>query len=80
MAAMAGVPELTKVVAFLPDGTAIRGTYDGYGRVDGVDLNASGQFNDAKFVLLQFINEDMIIIDPWGVFIYLGVFFLIFVF
>jgi hypothetical protein len=34
-----GFPRLSKVVALLPSGEIVRGFYDGYGRVGGVDLH-----------------------------------------
>ena len=33
-----GIPRLNVVVALLPSGRKIEGSYDGYGRVDGVEL------------------------------------------
>ena len=47
-----GFPRLSKVVALLPDGEIIRGSYDGYGRVGGVSLAEDlDQWDDVKFVL-----------------------------
>ncbi|NBT32704.1 MAG: hypothetical protein EBT13_12620 [Rhodobacteraceae bacterium] len=34
-------PDFTQVVALLPNGEIIRGAYDGYGRVDGIDVMES---------------------------------------
>ena len=44
-----GYPELYKVVALLPSGKKIEGVYDGYGRVDGVELH--NKWEKVKFVL-----------------------------
>lgn len=44
-----GFPRLSKVVALLPDGEIIRGSYDGYGRVNGVNL--TDDWDNVKFVL-----------------------------
>lgn len=45
---------LSKVVVLYPDGTKLEGEYDGYGRVDGVDILKDGydhdKWNDIKFV------------------------------
>jgi hypothetical protein len=50
-----GFPELSDVTVLFPDGRIIAGSYDGYGRVDGVDLCPDGYdertWNRIKFVL-----------------------------
>ncbi len=46
-----GYSSLNRVVALLPNGTKITGSYDGYGRVDGIELHE--QWDDVKFVLEQ---------------------------
>lgn len=48
------VPQLSNVVALLPNGAIVEGSYDGYGRVDGKDLreiDGKWIWNDVKFVL-----------------------------
>lgn len=50
-----GYPELNEVVVLFPDGTKVEGSYDGYGRVGGVDLCPDGYdhrlWEKLKFVL-----------------------------
>ena len=46
-----GYNALNTVVALLPNGTKITGSYDGYGRVNGIELHE--QWDKVKFVLLQ---------------------------
>lgn len=45
---------LSQVVVLYPDGTKLEGEYDGYGRVDGVDILKNGydhdEWNKIKFV------------------------------
>lgn len=52
---MRGFPELSEVVALFPDGSRLIGSYDGYGRVGGVDLMDDGYdekgWNAIKLVL-----------------------------
>ena len=54
-----GYPALNNVVALLPNGTKITGSYDGYGRVNGTELH--DEWDDVKFVLTQhytIVNPD----------------------
>jgi len=57
-----GYPEFTQVVALLPNGEIIYGPYDGYGRVDGIDLMESprGRFwwPRVKLVLERFYDGE----------------------
>ena len=59
MAELADFPQLSNVVAFLEDGTILKGCYDGYGRINGVDLNVAGDYEAAKFVLKQHYKPGM---------------------
>jgi len=51
-------PEFYEVVVLYPDGRKIEGTYDGYGRVDGVPICGEGYDHDiwlsVKFVLKKY--------------------------
>ena len=51
-----GYAALNRVVALLPNGAKIRGSYDGYGRVDGQELHE--EWDDVKFVLEQHYNNE----------------------
>jgi len=57
-----GYTSLNEVVALLPDGTKITGSYDGYGRVNGVDLveaeDRSWQWPKVKMVLLDYYEGE----------------------
>lgn len=56
-----GVPQLSEVVALLPNGMVIEGTYDGYGRVDGNDLREIDNewiWDNVKFVLKLCYNGE----------------------
>jgi hypothetical protein len=49
-----GFPSLTNVVALKPDGTKMEGIYDGYGRLNDVDIYEKGNLDEwdkVKFVL-----------------------------
>jgi hypothetical protein len=46
-----GFQALNNVVALLPNGEKITGSYDGYGRVNGIELHEC--WDDVKFVLQQ---------------------------
>ena len=50
-----GYPKLHTVVVLYPDGRKVEGSYDGYGRIDGVDLCPNGYDHDLweslKFVI-----------------------------
>lgn len=50
MAVRADVPELSRVVALFPNGKIVMGVYDGYGRVDDLDMDYE-TFESIKFVL-----------------------------
>jgi hypothetical protein len=51
-----GYPALNNVVALLPNGTKITGSYDGYGRVNGTELHE--EWDDVKLVLVQHYNGE----------------------
>lgn len=51
-----GYKALNTVVALLPNGTKIVGSYDGYGRVNGTEVRE--QWDDVKFVLAQHYNGE----------------------
>ena len=59
MAFLGDMPELSEVVALLPNGSIIKGMYDGYGRINDVDLNESDDFDAAKFVLEKYFKPTM---------------------
>lgn len=44
-----GIWKLNRVIALLPDGRKFRGSYDGYGRVDGHEV--AEEWDKVKFVL-----------------------------
>jgi hypothetical protein len=50
-----GYPELCEIVVLFPDGHTMTGFYDGYGRIDGEDIQPEGYDDEAwnaiKFVL-----------------------------
>ena len=50
-----GFPKLNEIVVLFPNGEKLEGSYDGYGRVGGVDLMPDGyiekDWDDLKFVL-----------------------------
>jgi hypothetical protein len=46
-----GIPRLNLVVALLPDGRKVEGSYDGYGRVEGVELH--DDWDRVKLVLQE---------------------------
>ena len=58
MSERAGLPEFSEVVALFRNGAVLRGSYDGYGRIDGVSLmdDSRYDFDDAKFVLAKFFK------------------------
>lgn len=58
MTEMVGIPDLSDVVALLPNGSRIVGSYDGYGRIGPISLIDDGIFEDAKFVLKRFYNGE----------------------
>ena len=49
-----GIPHLNNVVALLPDGRKFEGSYDGYGRVNGIDLLPDG-YVEKKWDALKFV-------------------------
>lgn len=49
-----GYPELNEVIVLYPDGKKIEGSYDGYGRVDGVDL-CPGGYDHQLWTKLKFV-------------------------
>ena len=55
-------PEFFEVVVLYPDGHKIEGAYDGYGRVDGVDICPDGYdhklWEKVKFVLKKHYNGE----------------------
>lgn len=55
-----GIPRLNRVVALLPDGRRIAGTYDGYGRVEGetgrVELH--DDWDRVKFILAEWYEGE----------------------
>jgi hypothetical protein len=57
-----GYDLLNEVVALLPNGTKVAGSYDGYGRVGGLSLieNEAGEFiwDSVKMVLRQHYAEE----------------------
>lgn len=55
------VPQLSKVVALLPDGTKAQGLYDGYGRVGGEDVverDGKWVWPKVKMVLANYYNGE----------------------
>lgn len=50
MSSYVGAPVLSDVVALTPNGSVVRGTYDGYGRINGEDID----FESVKLVLAPF--------------------------
>jgi len=50
-----GLPRLNEIVVLYPNGTKVEGSYDGYGRVGGLDLLPDGyemdKWDKLKFVL-----------------------------
>ncbi len=58
MSERAGLPDFSEVVALFPSGSILRGSYDGYGRIEGVSLmdDSRYDFDDAKFVLAKFFK------------------------
>lgn len=58
MSELALMPELSDVVVLLPNGERVKGSYDGYGRVGSRDLMDEGAFDEAKFVLSKFYQEE----------------------
>jgi len=57
-----GFPKLHTIVALYPDGKKLEGKYDGYGRVDGVELCPNGYDHDLwekiKFVIADEYNGE----------------------
>lgn len=57
-----GFPEFSDVVALTPDGRIIKGSYDGYGRVDDEDLRETPEgkwiWEKVKFVLAPHYNGE----------------------
>jgi hypothetical protein len=53
---MRGYPELNRVVALMPGGKTLEGSYDGYGRVDGVSV--VDDWDETKFVLARAYNDE----------------------
>lgn len=53
------IPRLNNVVALLPDGTRVQGSYDGYGRIDGVDIYRDwDHWLKVKFVLAEYYTGE----------------------
>lgn len=56
------LPRLNEIVVLLPNGTKLEGSYDGYGRVGGVDLMPDGyvekEWDAIKFVLKEKYNNE----------------------
>jgi len=50
------IPRLNQVVALLPDGRKIEGSYDGYGRVGGVELHQD--WDGVKFILREWYEGE----------------------
>jgi len=57
-----GFPKLNEIVVLLPNGKKLEGSYDGYGRVGGVDLMPDGyieqEWDAIKFVLKEKYNNE----------------------
>jgi hypothetical protein len=56
------LPRLNEIVVLLPNGKKLEGSYDGYGRVGGVDLMPDGyiekEWDAIKFVLKEKYNNE----------------------
>jgi len=56
------LPRLNEIVVLLPNGKKLEGSYDGYGRVGGVDLMPNGyvekEWDAIKFVLKEKYNNE----------------------
>ena len=52
-----GIPHLNNVVALLPDGTKLEGSYDGYGRVAGKSLMGD-DYDHALWQKTKFVLRD----------------------
>ena len=52
-----GYPELNEVIVLYPRGKKIEGSYDGYGRVNGIDLLPDG-YVEKKWDALKFVLKD----------------------
>ena len=52
-----GIPHLNNVVALLPDGTKLAGSYDGYGRVAGKSLMGD-DYDHALWQKTKFVLRD----------------------
>ena len=49
-----GFPKLNEIVVLYPDGTKLEGSYDGYGRVNDIDLLPDG-YEEDKWDALKFV-------------------------
>jgi hypothetical protein len=52
-----GLPRLNEIVVLYPNGKKIEGSYDGYGRVNGIDLLPDG-YVEKKWDALKFVLKD----------------------
>jgi hypothetical protein len=52
-----GLPRLNEIVALYPNGTKLEGSYDGYGRVNGIDLLPDG-YVEKKWDAIKFVLKD----------------------
>ena len=57
-----GIPRLNDVVALTPNGEVLEGSYDGYGRVNGIDLvegpRGGYRWPKVKFVLKEYYQGE----------------------
>ena len=51
------LPFLNEIVVLFPDGKKLEGSYDGYGRVNGIDLLPDG-YVEKKWDALKFVLKD----------------------
>jgi hypothetical protein len=56
LVAAKGIDKLNHVVALLPDGNIVSGSYDGYGRVAGIELR--DDWPKVKMILKEYYNGE----------------------
>jgi len=52
-----GLPRLNEIVVLYPNGKTLEGSYDGYGRVNGIDLLPDG-YVEKKWDAIKFVLKD----------------------